>query len=33
MEANGVHYCCAHCARRNGIQNLEDNVSMERREI
>jgi hypothetical protein len=33
MEANGVHYCCAHCARQSGIHNLEDNLSMERRKV
>lgn len=33
VEADGVFYCCAHCARQEGIHNLEDNVSMERSKI
>lgn len=33
VEADGVHYCCAHCARRNGVRDLEDNVSMERSKV
>jgi hypothetical protein len=24
MEADGVFYCCAHCASQHGVQNLED---------
>ena len=33
MEADGVHYCCAHCARQYGVHDLVDNVSKERSRI
>jgi hypothetical protein len=26
MEADGVFYCCAHCASQHGIHELEDRV-------
>ena len=26
MEADGVFYCCAHCASQHGIHDLEDRV-------
>ena len=26
MEANGVFYCCAHCASQQGVDELEDRV-------
>jgi hypothetical protein len=29
MEANGVFYCCAHCASQHGIQDLEDRPTTE----
>lgn len=30
MEAEGVFYCCAHCASKHGVHNLEDRVDLER---
>jgi hypothetical protein len=24
MEANGVFYCCAHCASKSGVRGLDD---------
>jgi Rieske Fe-S protein len=33
MEADGVFYCCAHCASRHGIHDLEDRVVTERSPI
>ena len=30
MEADGVFFCCAHCAGENGIHELEDHFEMER---
>jgi hypothetical protein len=30
MEADGVFYCCAHCASQMGIHNFEDRVEFER---
>jgi len=30
MEAEGVFYCCAHCASQHGIHELEDRVELER---
>ena len=30
MEADGVFFCCAHCAGENGIHELEDRFEMER---
>ena len=26
MEADGVFYCCAHCARHAGVKGLDDRV-------
>ncbi len=26
MQAGGVFYCCAHCARHAGVQGLDDRV-------
>jgi hypothetical protein len=26
MEADGVFYCCAHCASQHGVNELEDRV-------
>ena len=26
MEADGVFYCCAHCASQHGVHELEDRV-------
>ena len=26
MEANGVFYCCAHCANKNGVTAVQDRV-------
>ena len=26
VEADGVMYCCAHCARQKGVTGLEDDV-------
>jgi hypothetical protein len=26
MEAEGVFYCCAHCASQHGVTELEDRV-------
>jgi hypothetical protein len=26
MEAEGVFYCCAHCASQHGVNELEDRV-------
>ena len=28
VEANGVIYCCSHCARAEGIAGLEDRVGV-----
>ena len=30
MEANGLFYCCAHCAGEEGIRDLEDHAMSER---
>lgn len=30
MEENGVFYCCAHCAKQNGICIFTDRVTTER---
>ena len=30
MEANGLFYCCAHCASEDGIRDLEDRAISER---
>jgi hypothetical protein len=30
MEADGVFFCCAHCAGENGIHELEDRFELER---
>jgi hypothetical protein len=30
MEADGVFYCCAHCASRHGIYDFEDRIVSER---
>jgi hypothetical protein len=30
MEAEGIFYCCAHCASQHGIHELEDRVELER---
>jgi hypothetical protein len=30
MEADGVFYCCAHCASRHGIQDFEDRLEVKR---
>ena len=30
MEANGVFFCCAHCASESGIHNFEDRLETER---
>lgn len=24
VEANGVFYCCAHCARKSGVDGIDD---------
>ncbi len=29
MEAEGVFFCCAHCAHEQGIHNFEDRVPQE----
>jgi hypothetical protein len=26
LEADGIFYCCAHCAKHEGITNLRDRV-------
>ena len=26
MEANGIFYCCAHCAHHAGVRGLDDRV-------
>jgi hypothetical protein len=26
MEASGLMYCCAHCARKAGVKGLDDRV-------
>ncbi len=26
IEARGVYYCCAHCARQSGVANVADRV-------
>ncbi|MCI0571113.1 MAG: hypothetical protein L0Y66_10195 [Myxococcaceae bacterium] len=26
MESNGATYCCANCARKDGVQSLRDHV-------
>jgi Rieske Fe-S protein len=33
MEANGVFYCCAHCARQEGVLNMEDHLETERSKV
>lgn len=33
MEADGVFYCCAHCASRHGIHDFEDRIVSERSSI
>jgi Rieske Fe-S protein len=30
MEAEGVFYCCAHCASQHGVYELEDRVDLDR---
>lgn len=30
VEANGIFYCCAHCAGKDGILDLEDRAMSER---
>jgi hypothetical protein len=30
MEENGVFYCCAHCAKQNGIHLFKDRITAER---
>ena len=30
MEADGVFYCCAHCASRHGIHDFEDRLEVKR---
>jgi hypothetical protein len=30
MEANGVYYCCAHCAAQDGVQELTDRTDAEK---
>jgi Rieske Fe-S protein len=30
MEANGVFYCCAHCASQEGVQEMEDRSPTEK---
>ena len=30
MEANGVYFCCAHCASQQGVHDLADRVAIER---
>ncbi len=30
MEADGVFYCCAHCASQHGIHEFEDRIVSER---
>ena len=29
MEANGVFYCCAHCASQEGIHTMEDRSTVQ----
>ena len=31
VEADGVFYCCAHCADKDGIHDLEDRAMTERK--
>lgn len=26
VEANGVYYCCAHCAKQSGVRGVDDRV-------
>ena len=26
LEANGTYYCCAHCARHDGVKGIDDRV-------
>jgi len=33
MEADGVFYCCAHCASHDGIHDFEDRIVSERSSI
>lgn len=33
MEANGVFYCCVHCAIQSGVYELKDHVVPERSKI
>jgi hypothetical protein len=30
MEADGIFYCCAHCASKHGIHEFEDRIVIER---
>ncbi|MFZ5855391.1 MAG: hypothetical protein ACOYZ6_01045 [Chloroflexota bacterium] len=30
VEADGVYFCCAHCASQNGVYGLEDRIEKER---
>jgi Rieske Fe-S protein len=33
MEADGVFYCCAHCASQHGIHEFEDRIATERSSV
>jgi hypothetical protein len=33
MEADGIFYCCAHCASQHGIHDFEDRIVSERSSV